>query len=138
MEPADLSGSPGKERKLVHGRVKARSGQPRPHMTCHSRAEARKPIDELVRVDVEPVRPSVVEQIPNHLDADFLGGIDVWIDGGKVVGVGNGLYAMPADRVSNRADAHRAQRRIIIRDELIVLRCPEHVEPDAMLIDVAG
>ena len=72
MKPADFSGGPGQEREFVDRRVEALAEHAVLQVTRGSGTKCRKAIDELVRVDVEPVRPSVVEEIPDHFDVDSL------------------------------------------------------------------
>ncbi|RZL42915.1 MAG: hypothetical protein EOP72_03990 [Variovorax sp.] len=139
MDQSRAGGGPGQERDLVDrlvGRTRAVDGGEQGGQT---RAMAGEGVDELVRPleRVQPVRPAVVHQRPDDLDAVPGGAARLRLDDAPA-DVATFVDQSPAGAFPHRADAARGQCGVVLVQVGVVAIARIRIERLAEAVDVIG
>lgn len=137
MEEPFVAACPAEEGELVHRRVERR-------LVAVGRQETRRRLAvggeagcQLIREEVEILRPAIVAERPKHLNARRPGGLRDGRERGEVESA-VAVNQAPLGRFTDRPDAHASHEGKVLGHIAVVLGGGEHIHPGAMLVDVAG
>jgi hypothetical protein len=138
VEAAVLAAGPGPEGDLVDRHVEGDLvGLPGDHLG-HRPGPGGEAVHELGAEEVEPLRPAVVAEVPDHLDAGVAGGAHPRQEAGEVEPPRGGDRAVPGDPLADRADAEREEAPVIGRRPALVPGRGGKVEATAIPPFLAG
>jgi hypothetical protein len=95
-------------------------------------------VREFLAPEIEVLRVTVVEQVPDHLDPVLARRAHERLDGGEIVAAAAEIDEGPADSLARGVDAEGRKVAVILIDRLVVPGGGDLVEPLAMAVEARG
>ena len=90
---------------------------------------------EVIAPQVEMLRETVVEEVPDHFDAVFGGSLEEGLDGREIVASVPEIDERPADHLARRAEPQFGELAVIVVDGAFMAGRDNVVEPLAMAVE---
>ncbi|QQV76494.1 hypothetical protein H5J25_13660 [Sphingomonas aliaeris] len=136
---AHIASAPGQERDLVDRRIEtALAGTRRTDVSSRGGGEGGEPFDEFRLPHVDIVRPSVMQQVPDHFRTRLACGRKLPVEARPIVSPGFALDQVPAQAIAHRQDTVLGQLAIIMIGMQVMLARGDDIDPPPVVSTAVG